>query len=85
MSSERFLKYLNSLAHEDVEVDVTHDGEKKKIKKPFAPYNDLRRELSALAKPTYLTVERQLSNLVTYTLAVTPFDGRKVLALLVGH
>jgi len=66
MSSEKFLKYLNSLAHEDVEVDVTHDGEKKKIKKPFAPYNDLRRELSALAKPAYLTVERQLSNLVTY-------------------
>lgn len=66
LKSAQFLKYLNRLAHEDVEVDVTHDGENKKIKKPFAPYNDLRRELNALVRPNYLTVERQLSNLVSY-------------------
>lgn len=66
LKSSQFLKYLNKLAHEDVEVDVTHDGEDKRIKKPFAPYNDLRRELNALVRPDYLTVERQLSNLVTY-------------------
>jgi hypothetical protein len=64
LKSEQFLKYLNKLAHEDVEVDVTYDGESKKIKKPFAPYNDLRRELSAMAIRDYLTVESQLSNLV---------------------
>jgi hypothetical protein len=66
LKSAQFLKYLNKLAHEDVEVDVTHDGENKKIKKPFAPYNDLRRELNALVRPGYLTVERQLSNLVSH-------------------
>jgi hypothetical protein len=66
LKSEQFLKFLNKLAHEDVEMDVTHDSENKQIKKPFVLYNDLRRELNALVRPDYLTVERQLSNLVTY-------------------
>lgn len=66
LKSAQFLKYLNKLAHEDVEVDVSQDGESKQIKKPYVLYNDLRRELSLLARPEYLTVERQLSNLVTY-------------------
>ena len=64
LKSGQFLKYLNRLAHEDVEVDVTHDGEYKRVKKPYAPYNDLRRELSAMATREYMTVERQLSSLV---------------------
>jgi hypothetical protein len=58
------LKYLNRLAHEDVEVDVTHDDEIKRIKKPFAPYNDVKRELSVMATTDYMPVERQLSSLV---------------------
>lgn len=66
MKSAEFLKYLNRLAHEDVEVDVTHEGESKKIKKPFAPYKDLRRELNRTVRPNFLTVERQLANLVSY-------------------
>ena len=66
LKSAQFLKYLNNLAHEDVEVDLTNDEEKKRLKKPYAPYKDVVRELQSLQGPAYLTVERQLSNLVSY-------------------
>jgi hypothetical protein len=64
MKSVELLKYLNRLAHEDVEIDVTNDGATKKIKKAFAPYNDLKRVLNMAVTPHYLTPEMQLANLV---------------------
>jgi hypothetical protein len=64
LKSEQLLKYLNRLAHEDVEVDVTNDGTNKKIKKPYAPYKDLKRVLELTAPHDYMTSEAKLSNLV---------------------
>jgi hypothetical protein len=64
LKSEQLLMYLNRLAHEDVEVDVRNDGVNKKIKKPYAPYNDLKRVLNMTATRDYMTPEMQLTNFV---------------------
>lgn len=65
LKSQELLIYLNKLAHEDVEVDVTNQEGDRRLKKPFAPYNDLKRILSKALVPHYLSVEVQLSNLVS--------------------
>jgi hypothetical protein len=64
LKSEQFVKYLNSMAREDVEMDVTNEDVPKTIKKPYALYNDLKRILNQTAKHR-VTVENQLYNLVS--------------------
>jgi hypothetical protein len=64
LKSKELLNYLNRLAHEDVEVDITNEDGDRRLKKPFAPYNDLKRILNETAVQDYMSVEAQLSNLV---------------------
>jgi hypothetical protein len=64
LKSQELLKYLNRLAHEDVEVDVTNEDGDRRVKKAFAPYNDLKRILNRAVVPDHMSVEAKLSNLV---------------------
>jgi len=66
--SPELLKYINRMAHEDVEVEIdvpeSEERKKKKVAKAYAPYNDIKRMLTLNDKERFMSAEAQLSNLV---------------------